>query len=102
MLYPTKADAMGVVLSEAASFGVPSLASDIGGIGSVVKASITGKTFAPNSKPEVYGEFAAAHMNNALTYETLARSTFAHYKHNVSWTAVGAQAREAFEALLSA
>ncbi|MEO1507910.1 MAG: IMS domain-containing protein, partial [Cyanobacteria bacterium J06633_23] len=33
------------VLSEAASFGVPSLASDVGGVGSVVKAGVTGKTF---------------------------------------------------------
>ncbi|MEO0769723.1 MAG: glycosyltransferase family 4 protein [Cyanobacteria bacterium J06649_4] len=100
LLYPTRADAMGVVLSEAASFGVPSLASNIGGISSVVKTDITGKTFSLESEPEEYSEFAADHIKNPLKYEALARSTFDHYQNNVSWSAVGEQARKAFATLL--
>lgn len=99
LLYPTRADAMGVVLSEAASFGVPSLASDVGGISSVVKAGVTGKTFPLESKPEAYCEFIAEQMMGDR-YQALARSTFEHYKNFVSWPAVGQQAQKAFEQLL--
>ncbi|MEL6940796.1 MAG: glycosyltransferase family 4 protein [Cyanobacteria bacterium J06598_1] len=101
LLYPTRADAMGVVLSEAASFGVPSLASDVGGVGSVVKAGLTGKTFSPESKPEAYCEFVTKYIEERSRYQGLARSTFEHYKNKVSWPAVGEQAREAFRALLA-
>ena len=100
LLYPTKADAMGVVLSEAASFGVPSLASDIGGISSVVIPNVTGQTFAPESKPEAYCDFIAERMVGDR-YSTLARSTFDHYKNFVSWPAVGKRAMAEFETLLS-
>ncbi|MEL6492386.1 MAG: glycosyltransferase family 4 protein [Cyanobacteria bacterium J06621_3] len=99
LLYPTRADAMGVVLSEAASYGVPSLASDVGGISSVVKAGVTGKTFSPESKPEDYCAFIAGQMTDDR-YSILARSTFEHYKNFVSWPAVGQQAKQAFEQLL--
>ncbi|MEM6597026.1 MAG: glycosyltransferase family 4 protein [Cyanobacteria bacterium P01_C01_bin.69] len=101
LLYPTRADAMGVVLSEAASFGVPSLASDIGGVGSVVKTGLTGKTFSSESKPEAYGNFIAEHVTNPDQYCSLARSTFEHYKENVSWPTVGNLARTAFNSLLA-
>lgn len=99
LLYPTRADAMGVVLSEAASFGVPSLASDVGGIASVVKANVTGKTFSIESGPEAYCQFIAEYIENDR-YATLARSTFAYYKNYVSWAAVGKQAKAAFNELL--
>ena len=99
LLYPTRADAMGVVLSEAAAFGVPSLASDVGGIASVVKAVISGQVFPPESKPEAYCTFIAAHRADDC-YSALARSTFAYYKNYVSWPAVGEQAMAAFEKLL--
>ena len=100
LLYPSQADAMGVVLSEAASFGVPSLASDVGGIGSVVIAGTTGETFPPGSKPEAYGEFITEYVRHSAQYQALARSTFEHYKSNVSWPAVGAIARDAFRSLI--
>ena len=100
LLYPTRADAMGVVLSEAASFGVPSLASDIGGVGSVVKAGLSGKTFSPECKPEAYCEFITDYVTSSAKYQTLARSTFNHYKSNVSWPAVGELAKTAFQSLL--
>ena len=49
LIYPTKADAMGMALSEAAAFGVPALASNVGGIADIVKTNITGQTFAVDS-----------------------------------------------------
>lgn len=100
LLYPTRADAMGVVLSEAASFGVPSLASNVGGVGSVVKANVTGKTFAPNSGAAAYCHFITEQMQTSERYEALAKRTYEHYKNFVSWLAVGEQARAAFESLL--
>lgn len=101
LIFPTKADTFGIVLSEAASYGVPALASEVGGISSVVKADVTGKTFPIDSSPEAYCEFIQKYTVDSGRYQALAHSTFAYYKKQISWTAVGKEARTAFEALLS-
>ncbi|MBE9059391.1 glycosyltransferase family 4 protein [cf. Phormidesmis sp. LEGE 11477] len=100
LIFPTKADTFGIVLSEAASYGVPALASEVGGISSVVKADITGKTFPIDSSPAAYCEFIQKYMMDSGRYQALAHSTFAYYKQHISWAAVGKEARAAFEALL--
>jgi len=101
LIYPTKADALGMVLSEAASFGVPALASKVGGIPELVRADITGQTFAVDAAPYEYCSFVMSYMSNADRYQSLAYSTFENYKNNMSWPAVGEQARTAFRELLA-
>ncbi len=101
LIYPTKADALGMVLSEAAAFGVPALASNVGGIPGLVKADITGQTFAVDADPDEYCAFVMSYMNDTNQYQSLAYSTFENYKNNMSWPAVGAQARAAFRELLA-
>lgn len=101
LIFPTRADTFGIVLSEAASYGLPALASNVGGIASIVKARVTGQLFSVNSDPEAYCEFVKEYIENPDTYKALAHSTFAHYKAHVSWQAVGQQARAAFAKLLA-
>ncbi len=101
LLFPTKADTFGIVLSEAASYGVPALASEVGGISSVIKADITGKTFSIDSESDAYCQFIREYMMDLDRYHALANSTFAHYKEHVSWPAIGKEARAAFASLLS-
>lgn len=101
LIYPTKADALGMVLSEAASFGVPALASKVGGIPGLVKADITGQTFAVDAAPNEYCAFVMPYMSDTGRYQSLAYSTFENYKNNMSWPAVGEQARVAFRELIA-
>ncbi|WP_121969874.1 glycosyltransferase family 4 protein [Leptolyngbya sp. BC1307] len=101
LIFPTKADTFGVVISEAASFGVPALATEVGGITSVVKADVTGKTFALESDPSEYCRFVAGYMADIKRYQSLAYSTLEHYQKYMSWSAIGDQARVAFRNLLA-
>lgn len=101
LIYPTRADALGVVLSEAGALGVPALASEVGGIGSLVKADITGKTFAVDCDPSDYCKFVMSYIADANKYQSLARSTFDYYKNHASWPAVGKQAKAALDAVLT-
>ena len=101
LIFPTRADTFGVVISEAASFGVPALATEVGGIPSVVKADVTGKTFALESNPSEYCQFVMTYIADAERYRTLSYSTLKHYRNYMSWPAVGEQARTAFETLLA-
>ncbi|MGB3300486.1 MAG: glycosyltransferase family 4 protein [Phormidesmis sp.] len=101
LIYPTRADALGVALSEAGALGVPALASEIGGIGGLVKADITGKTFAVDCDPIDYCEFVMPYVADANKYQLLARSTFDYYKNHASWPAVGKQAKTALNAVLT-
>ena len=100
LIYPTKADAMGMALSEAASFGVPALANNVGGIADIVKTDITGQIFALDSHPNDYCRFVMRYMSDVVNYQSLAYSTFESYQNTMSWLAVGEQARTAFESLL--
>lgn len=101
LIFPTRADTFGVVISEAASFGVPTLATEVGGIASVVKAGVTGKTFALESDLNEYCQFVAAYMANIERYRALAYSTLEHYQAYMSWSAIGDQAIAAFRSLLA-
>jgi glycosyltransferase involved in cell wall biosynthesis len=100
LIYPTRADALGMVINEAASFGVPALASEVGGISSLVKANITGKTFPVDCELDDYCQFIMGCMEDPAKYQSLAYSTYENCKRNLSWLAVGEQGRIAFQRLL--
>lgn len=101
LVFPTRADTFGVVISEAASFGVPALATEVGGIASVVKAGVTGKTFGLESSPSEYCQFVMTYMAETERYRSLAFSTLDYYENHMSWLAVGEQARGAFKTLIA-
>jgi len=102
LLYPTRADACGIVLSEAAAFGVPALASNVGGIASVLKSDRSGQVFELSDRPEAYSDYIASYMSNFEHYRAFAHSAFQHYQLNMSQSAASTTAQQAFEALLPA
>ena len=105
LIYPTRADALGLALSEAGAYGVPALATNVGGISDLVKANITGKTFALtsdviNSNINSYYEFIVGYLKDRERYMALANSTLDYYSDYASESAVGSRAKTAFESLL--
>ena len=101
LIYPSKADALGVALSEAAAFGVPALAADVGGVAGLVKANISGQTFAVDSSPADYCASVVAYMADPDRYRTLAYSALNYYETQVSWSAAGKRASVLLEKLAS-
>jgi glycosyltransferase involved in cell wall biosynthesis len=88
-LLPTRAECFGVVFSEAASFGLPSISTKTGGIATVINDNINGKTFDLSSSPTEYADYITDLFNNPTMYRELALSSFHDYKNRLNWEVSG-------------
>ena len=57
LILPSRAECYGVVFAEASSFGLPSLATSVGGIPTVIHDGINGQTFPLQEGPEKYCDY---------------------------------------------
>ncbi|MBE9129027.1 MULTISPECIES: glycosyltransferase family 4 protein [unclassified Coleofasciculus] len=86
LILPTMADCTPHVLAEANSFGVPCLATKVGGISTLIKDDFNGKTFPPNASISDYCTYIVYLMNNYRVYKHLALSSFEQYQSHLSWS----------------
>ena len=101
LLLPARAEAFGVVLCEACSFGVPCLASRVGGIPSIVADDVNGKLFDRGCDPQRYADFIGALFADFDRYRALARSAFAEYETSLNWDVAARRVKQMLEQLLS-
>ena len=94
LIVPSRAEAAGVVYAEASAFGVPSIATDVGGVSTMVRDGINGRLFSLDAGPEAYAEFIASALPR---YEELARSAFADYRERLDWNVNGRRAAAILE-----
>jgi glycosyltransferase involved in cell wall biosynthesis len=81
---PSLAEAFGIVFCEAASFGVPCLATDTGGIPSLVENGVNGRRFAPGTSTADYIEFILSTMNSG-SYQNLSRQSLMVSRKRLNW-----------------
>jgi glycosyltransferase involved in cell wall biosynthesis len=93
-ILPSKAEMFGVVFAEASSFGLPSLATRVGGIPSAIHDGINGQTFPLNEGPEEYCAYIEKLMSSRKEYEKLAMSSFREYSGRLNWASSGRNAYE--------
>ncbi|MEB3181797.1 MAG: glycosyltransferase family 4 protein, partial [Nostocaceae cyanobacterium] len=79
LILPTLADCSPHVLAEANSFGVPSLATNVGGIPTIIQNHLNGKTFSLEAHPSEYCNYIVSLMTNYSEYQQLALSSFHQY-----------------------
>jgi len=101
-ILPSRAECYGIVLCEAASYGLPSLASETGGVGSIVVSGITGQTFSHKASPQVWADYIAALVRDPGRYAALCRSAYSDFQQRLNWTASGKLAKQLIEELLPA
>ena len=89
LLLPSRAECCAVVLSEASSYGLPSLATNVGGIPSAIKNGRNGQTFQPDEGPDKYCDYIERLMSSKKEYEHLAHSSFKEYTHRLNWKTSG-------------
>jgi glycosyltransferase involved in cell wall biosynthesis len=101
LVHPARAECFGVVLAEANAYGVPALASTTGGITTVVRDGVNGKTFpttgsddklSPSTiseEAEQYVRFIERTMKEG--YGDLARSAFDEYRSRLNWASAAEQ-----------
>jgi glycosyltransferase involved in cell wall biosynthesis len=99
-LLPTLADCTPVVFSEAASYGLPVITTDVGGCRSVVIDGETGYCLQKEHfVAEAIKRIAALWRDEGL-YETFCWQAFCHYKKELNWDAIGKKAVTALQQLL--
>jgi glycosyltransferase involved in cell wall biosynthesis len=89
LLLPSRADCTPVVLSEANAFGVPCLATDVGGIRSIVRDEVNGSTFSQAAAVSAFCDYIGAYFADRQRYEHLALSSFREYETRLNWSVAG-------------
>jgi glycosyltransferase involved in cell wall biosynthesis len=89
LILPSKAECYGIVFAEASSFGLPSLATKVGGIPTAVRDGKNGWTFEFADPPEKYCERIEKSMLSKDDYRNLALSCFEEYSERLNWHSAG-------------
>ena len=86
-ILPTRSESFGIVFCEAASFGLPSLATRIGGVPNAVLDNKSGKLFDFSDNGEKYAGYIQAMIADFENYKKLCFSSFEQYEASLNWTA---------------
>ena len=93
-MLPARADCSPVVLNEAAAHALPALASDVGGIPTIVRDEASGKLFSSHAEPSDYREYVLRVLAEPTRYRLLALGALKEYRSRLNWRVAGAAVRE--------
>ncbi|CAG5069899.1 hypothetical protein DYBT9623_02636 [Dyadobacter sp. CECT 9623] len=89
LLLPTRADCTPVVFSEANSFGLPCITTQVGGIPTILKNDVNGRTFSLDSDADLYVSYIESVYRNTTRYNELCLSSFNEYESRLNWDVAG-------------
>ncbi len=89
LLFPSRFDAAGIVPSEAAGFGVPTITNAAGGLATTVKNGVSGVVLEKHSPASEYARVIQDYWSHPDEYMALRRSTYARYLAELNWNALG-------------
>ncbi|HOV93188.1 MAG TPA: glycosyltransferase family 4 protein [Candidatus Kapabacteria bacterium] len=90
MLFPTRADTFGHVVCEASAYGVPTIASQTGGVGDAVKDGVNGFLIDFNASGSIQksADIIEYYFNNRNEYYQLCLSSFKRYQEELNWDVI--------------
>ena len=88
LVLPTIAEDAGIVFSEAASFGVPSIAPDTGGVATTVEDGVNGIVLPDRAAPGLYADVLEALWGDPDRYLHLSASSRERYERELDWSHV--------------
>lgn len=89
LIVPSRAEAFGLVFCEASSFGLPSLATNVGGISTAVRNGLNGATFNLNASEKEYASYILNLFYDYSEYKKLAFSSFNEFEQRLNWRVAG-------------
>ena len=89
LLHPARFHSAGIVISEAAGFGVPTITNNVGGLATTVKDGITGIVLPANSSAELYVENIKSLMKNEEIYHAIQKSARSRFDEELHWDVAG-------------
>ena len=91
---PSVAESYGIAFAEACCYGVPVLATDTGGVSTIVRDGITGQLLPPGASGDAYARVALGIMDDPDEYRRLALRARREYETRLNWDAAGARVSE--------
>ena len=97
LVLPTEFDAYGVVFCEASAYGVPSIASDVGGVSQPVREGKNGYLLPPDATAEDYAEKIKTVFNDREKYIQLRASSRSEFETRLNWDVWGERVNKILE-----
>src|SRR5260221_37685 len=85
LVLPSRAEAYGIVLCEAAAFGLPAIASHTGGIPSIVRHAETSVLLAKEASAADYAAAMTRLFEDNALYRRMAMAAYYEYKARLNW-----------------
>jgi glycosyltransferase involved in cell wall biosynthesis len=85
LLFPTRADAYGIVVPEANAHGVPAIATETGGVPGAVRDGRNGYLLPLSARGDAYAQIVAALYADPARYARLAVSSRDYYDEVLNW-----------------
>ena len=101
-IVPSRADCTPIVFCEAASFGLPVITRDTGGIASVVTNNVNGICFDEQAPEKDYAEYIQKVMQTPGEYRRLALASFNEYQTRLNWGVAGRRLKQMLGELVQA
>ena len=99
-LFPTLAEASGIVLCEASAYGLHSLVRDTGGVRGAVTDGENGYLLPCDAKGMQYAERIMNAVRDHSVYDKLVRSSRMAYEERLNWDAWGRAVKPIFEQVI--
>jgi glycosyltransferase involved in cell wall biosynthesis len=99
-IFPTIAEAFGIVLCEASAHGLPSLVRNTGGVGGAVTDGVNGYLLPAEANGKNYAEKILEVIQDRMRYGELVRRSRRAYEERLNWDAWGRAVRPIFERLV--
>ena len=86
-LVPSRVEAFGHVFAEAAAFGVPAIATDVGGIPTSIEDGVNGRLLPLTANGEPYADAIAEIIADPTRYRAMAAANRRRYERDLNWEA---------------
>jgi glycosyltransferase involved in cell wall biosynthesis len=87
LLLPSRAECAGIVLCEAAAFGMPALVPQTGGMSEIVAHGETGYVLPSGATPDAYASAIARLWRDPVSYRKLCENARTRYEELLNWNA---------------
>jgi len=85
LIFPTRAECAGIVLSEASAFGLPIITTDTGGIATYVSQEMNGVRLPLTAGAEIYADHILRIFRDQSTYRAMAFAGWNEYSGRLNW-----------------